>query len=178
MKVYTLSGLSGSGKTTAKAYADRLGYETVSVGATVRRAYRERGRAESIGEFVLRVHETDGRAQFTREAVTTLADRVSDRAESPEGIVVEGVHSPASVRTVRDEFGTGRVVWVHAPLAARLERLEQRESTCRPSGLLNRDLRELNSGLAELAAPFGHDYYLSNGGTREEFERQLDALFG
>ena len=178
MRVYAISGLSGAGKTTAREHADRIGYETVSIGATVRQAYEERGRAESIGEFVLRVHEADGRAQFTREAVATLAERRSSRSERSEGIVVEGVHSPASVRTVREAFGTVQVVWIHAPLTDRLGRLRQREPECRPSDVLTRDLRELNSGLAELAAPLGHDYCLSNGGTRDEFERRLEALFG
>jgi len=121
MRVYAISGLSGAGKTTAREHVDRIGYETVSVGATVRRAYEKRGRAEPIGEFVLRVHEADGRAQFAREAVATLAERRSSRSEPSEGIVVGGVHSPASVRTVRKTFETGRVV-DSRPLAAHLGR--------------------------------------------------------
>lgn len=178
MRVYAISGLSGSGKTTAKEHADRIGYETVSIGATVRRAYKERGRAESIGEFVLRVHEADGRAQFAREAIAALTEDRSGRSGPLERVVVEGVHSPASVRTVRETFGTVQVVWIHAPFTARLGRLDQREPDCRPLDVLTRDLRELNSGLAELAAPLGHDYCLLNGGTRGEFEQRLEALFG
>lgn len=178
MQAYTLSGLSGVGKTTAGSYAERMGYLTVSVGETVRQAYDECDGDGSIGAFVERTHETAGRAWFTREAVETLNHRLADREETPDGVVIEGVNSMASVRVVQAEFRRPRIVWIHAPLSMRLRRLRRRDGRRTSSSLLKRDLRELNSGLDKLAAPFGHDYCVRNTGAHSAFDRRLATVFG
>jgi dephospho-CoA kinase len=177
VRSFIIAGLPGAGKTTAKQYAEQLGYTGVSLGETVREAYEICGREESIAEFVLRTHETNGRAAFARQGVTTLKRHVANRDGEPSGVVVEGVHSPASVSTIREMLGETSVVWIVTPGSVRLERLRQREDGYATVDLLRRDLRELNSGMAELAAPLGHDCCVRNGGSRRSFERRLDSLF-
>jgi cytidylate kinase len=176
VRSYVISGLSGSGKTTAGEYAERLGYDTVSVGETVRQAYDERSHSESVGEFVLRTHERNGRAAFVREALAELDQRPVRRNDATAGVVVEGVHNMTSVRAVRDRFGLTPVVWIRTPLSLRFRRCRQREERHTPVGLLDRDLRELNSGMSDLAAPFGHDYHVLNDGSRQVLEERLAAI--
>lgn len=177
MRSYIVAGLPGAGKTTAKQHAERLGYIAVSLGETVRREYRSRDRDESTAEFVLQTHEAVGRAEYAREGVAELERRLADRDDEPSGVVVEGVHSQASVQTIRKRLGETSVVWVLTPQLVRLRRLRQREDGYTSADLLQRDLRELNSGLADLAAPLGHDYCVRNNGSRSSFERRLDAVF-
>lgn len=177
MRSYIVAGLPGAGKTTAKRYAERAGYATASLGETVRRAYDDRGRDESIAEFVLRTHETAGRAAFAREAIADLEPRLAGRHDQLRGVVVEGAHSMASVRTVRRRFGRTSVVWIQAPVSLRLRRLRQRENGVTEGDLLQRDLRELNSGLSGLAAPSGHEYHVRNDGSRRALEQRLGTVF-
>ncbi len=177
MRSYIISGLSCTGKTTARDHAERLGYLTASVGDVVRRAHAEADPDVPVAEFVLRVHERDGRAAFVREAVAELERRLSRRDESPAGVVVEGVHSPASVGVVRDRFGPTPVVWLRTPPSQRLDRCRQRGRDQSPRDLLRRDLREFDSGLAALATPCGHDVRIDNDGSCQQFERRLEAVF-
>jgi len=174
---YIISGLSGSGETTAKEYAKRLGYETVSVGDTVRQAYHDQHWSESVGEFVQRIHEERGRAAFVQEAITELDQRLARHDDAPAGVVIEGIQSNTSVKAVRDRFGPTPVVWIQAPLSLRLRRCRRRDESHTSAGLLYRDLRELNSGMADLAAPLGHDYHVLNDGLHRTFKRRLAAVF-
>ena len=177
VRSFVISGLSGSGKTTAGEYAKRWGYDTVSVGDTVRQAYDEQDRDESVDEFVLRIHEESGRTAFVQEALTELDQRLVRRDDAPTGVVVEGVHSKTAVEAVRDRFGPTPVVWVRTPLPLRLQRCRRRDEGHTSADLLCRDLRELNSGMSDLAAPFGHDYHVLNDGLRQAFEERLAAIF-
>lgn len=170
-----ITGLSGSGKTTARRHAERSGYTTVSLGDAVRRAYTDRGGDESTAAFVARTHETMGKGQFAREAVTRLDRRLADEA-APAGVVVEGVHSTAAARVVRERLGHTPLVYVWAPLSTRLARLRRREGRRSAHALLRRDLRELNGGLDELSTPLGHDHRVRNDHTRARFERRLDDI--
>lgn len=176
VRSYIVTGLSGSGKTTARRYAERCGYATVSLGDVVRRAYEDRGGDESTAAFVLRTHETAGRAQFAREAVATLDERLAGD-DTPTGVVVEGVHSTAAASVVRERFGDTPIVWIQAPQSLRLRRLCRRDNGHSTRALFRRDLRELDSGLADIASPLGHDRHVRNDHTQETFERRLDAVF-
>lgn len=158
-------------------YAERLGYATVSLGEVVRQARQDRGHDDSTAEFVLRTHETAGRAQFAREAVADLKQQLADCDEPPAGVVVEGVQSRASVRSVQKAFGQTSVVWILAPQSLRLQRLRHREDGYTSQNLFQRDLRELNSGLSELASPLGHDYSVCNDGSLRQFKQRLDVIF-
>lgn len=158
-------------------YTKQLGYATVSAGETVRPAFANHGRNESTAEFVLRTHRETGRAQFAREAVANLDQRLANHDHAPVGVVVEKVHSTASVRTVQRRFDGASIVWIQTPLSIRLRRLRQREGEYTMADLLRRDLRELNSGLSNLASPLDHDYSVRNDGSREAFERRLDIVF-
>jgi dephospho-CoA kinase len=160
-------------------YTEQLGYVTVSLGEIVRRAYEQRGRPdESVAEFVVRTHAGTGLEQFAREAVADLNQQLSDRTDDPSGVVVEGIHSKPSARVVKETFGATDIVFIHAALSIRLRRLRKRDGACPEAELLNRDLRELNSGLGALTIPQEHEFYVCNNGALNEFERQLDVIFG
>jgi cytidylate kinase len=176
VRSYVLSGLSGSGKTTARDHAERLGYLAVSVGDVVRRRYEATDPDVPVGEFVLRIHERESRAAFARDAVAALERRVTDRERPPTGVVAEGVHSPAAVGVVRRRFGPTPVVWIRASPSRRLDRCRHRDGNRSAAELLRRDLRELNSGLAALAAPTGHAHRVDNDGSRAQFRRRLELI--
>jgi dephospho-CoA kinase len=169
---FILSGLSGAGKTTAKEYLAARGYETISVGDVVQKQY-DKEATESVAEFVRRKHECEGLACFTKSAIATLERRVT---EQTDGVVIEGVHSASAVRCVREAFGWTPIVWIDAPQRLRLQRVRRRsEDTLDHIELLQRDLRELNSGLSELTPPFGCDYVLNNDSSLAAFKTELAA---
>ena len=173
MKSFVLSGLSGAGKTTAKEYLAARSYETISVGDVVQNQYDKEAN-ESIAEFIRQKHEYKGLACFTKSAIATLNRRVT---EQTDGVVVEGVHSASAVRCVREAFGWTPIVWIDAPQRLRLRRVRQRSGdTLDHADLLQRDLRELNSGLSELAPPFGCDYVLNNDSSLAAFKAELAAI--
>lgn len=177
MRSYIISGLSASGKTTAKEYAKRLGYETVSVGDTVRQAYDSQVRDESVAEFVGRIHEENGRAAFVRRTLTELDQRLARRDDAPAGVVIEGIQSNQSVEAVDDRFGSTPVVWIQTPLSLRLRRCRRRDDSHTSADLMCRDLRELNSGMSDLASPLGHEYHVVNDGLYRVFEERLSGIF-
>ena len=177
MRSYIISGLSGSGKTTAAEYTTQLGYDTVSVGELVRREYNKQNPNESIGNFVLRRHEKDGRTVFVREALAEFDEQVADRDDTSAGVVIEGVHSYASAAAVRERFGETPVVWLQAPFSLRVQRCQQRNKRDTSEELFYRDLRELNAGMSTLAQPFGHEYHISNDRSPQALEERLDAIF-
>lgn len=97
--------------------------------------------------------------------------------EQTDGVVVEDVHSPSAVRYVREAFGWTPIVWIDAPQRLRLQRVRQRsEDTLDDADLLQRNLRELNSGLSELAPPFGCDYVLNNDSSLAGFKTESAAI--
>lgn len=176
MRTYAIAGLSGAGKTTVLRAAGDRGCATASVGDVVRESYRQQGFSGSVGEFVTTVHRRHGRDWFARRA----AERLRDREPPSAAAVVDGVHSRASVRALRETLGPVGGVWVDAPGPVRLRRLRGREDgIAGPEALLRRDLRELNAGLAALARPLGHDYHLDNGTDDvARLHRRLDCVLG
>ncbi len=174
MTTIVVTGLSGVGKTTATRLAAESGYLTVSVGEAVRQEYPA-SEAESIAEFNTRMHAEHGGDYFTRLALDRLLGRHT--VEDHAGVVVDSINTVASRRAVSEALGPMTVVWIHSPVADRLQRLRRRDgsTTTRP-GFLRRDLRELNYGLASFAAPLGHDVHIANDAGLEEFRRDIRTV--
>lgn len=68
-------------------------------------------------------------------------------------------------------------MWIRTPLSLRFRRCRQREERHTPADPLDRDPRELNRGISDLAAPFSHDYHVLNDGSRQALEERLAAVF-
>jgi len=64
-------------------------------------------------------------------------------------------------------------MWIQTHLSLRLNQYRRRDETHTSAGLLYRYLRELNSGMSDLAAPFGYHYHVRNDSLHRTFEERL-----
>lgn len=174
MSTLVVTGLSGVGKTTATRLAAEAGYLTVSVGDIVREEY-DSSKTESIAEFNTRIHTERGDDYFIRLAIERLYQRHD--VDEHVGVVIDSIQTVAARRAVSSALGPIKIVWIHSPVADRIQRLRQRDvNPLARRALLQRDLRELNYGLASFATPFGHDVCVANDTTLEAFTRDIRAV--
>jgi Dephospho-CoA kinase len=169
-----VTGLSGVGKTTATRFAAERGYLTISVGDIVREEY-DPSKTESIAEFNTRIHTEHGDDYFTQLAIERLYQRHD--VNEHDDVVIDSIQTVAARQAVSSALGPITIVWIHSPVADRVQRLRQRDmNPLTHEELLQRDLRELNYGLASFATPFGHDVCVTNDTTLEEFTRDIRAV--
>ena len=148
--VVTLSGLPGSGTTTAaRLLARRTGFSYVNTGALFRELARERGvDLNEFGKIASRSPEVD------RE----LDDRQVRRAR--EGLVV--LEGRLSGHMVRRGGVPALTVWLNAPAEVRVGRVAKREHD-HPDHALALTLEREEDERKRYLAFYGHDLYDLSG---------------
>lgn len=169
--VVGVTGLPGSGKTSAAEVARKLGYTVIVMGDFVRAEAQSRGlepSAENLGRLMLEMRKERGEAilaELTVEAV--------EKAGSPF-VFVDGVRSPAEVEEFRRRYPGFKLIATVAPSQARFQRLSQRlrsDNALSWETLRKRDERELQVGVE--AAVNLSDITIENKGSLEAFEAEV-----
>jgi CMP/dCMP kinase len=123
----TISGLSGSGKTTvASGLSERLGFVHVSAGAVFRELARQR---------YLSLQELSKLAEEEPEIDKMIDRRQAELAESHENVVVDG---RLSGWVLKGDIA----VWLKAPLEVRADRIALREGKKRAVALRETQIRD------------------------------------
>lgn len=169
-----ITGMPGSGKTTASDVVREMGYPIVSMGDVIRAETERRGlepTPENVGRVMLMLREEEG-----AEAV---ARRVIPKALSLKSrlVLIEGIRSLHEVEEFRRRLPNFRLIAIHASPRTRFRRLYMRGRSDDPKSwdiFMERDMRELSVGLGDAIAMA--DFMLVNEGTRDQLRRSMRRL--
>ena len=169
-----ITGMPGSGKTTASDVVREMGYPIVSMGDVIRAETERRGlepNPENVGRVMLMLREEEG-----AEAV---ARRVIPKALSLKSrlVLIEGIRSLHEVEEFRRRLPNFRLIAIHASPRTRFRRLYMRGRSDDPKSwdiFMERDMRELSVGLGDAIAMA--DFMLVNEGTRDQLRRNMRRL--
>jgi len=169
-----ITGMPGSGKTTASDVVREMGYPIVSMGDIIRAETERRGlepNPENVGRVMLMLREEEG-----AEAV---ARRVIPKALSLQSrlVLIEGIRSLHEVEEFRRRLPNFRLIAIHASPRTRFRRLYMRGRSDDPKNwnvFMERDMRELSVGLGDAIAMA--DFMLVNEGTRDQLRRNMRRL--
>jgi len=169
-----ITGMPGSGKTTASDVVREMGYPIVSMGDIIRAETERRGlepNPENVGRVMLMLREEEG-----AEAV---ARRVIPKALSLQSrlVLIEGIRSLHEVEEFRRRLPNFRLIAIHASPRTRFRRLYMRGRSDDPKNwnvFMERDMRELSVGLGDAIAMA--DFMLVNEGTKDQLRRNMRRL--
>jgi len=174
-RLILITGMPGSGKTTAARLITRLGYTLLTMGDVIRDIAVARGletTPSNLGRIAEEVRREGGSRAVARRCVERLMERGSEK------VVVDGIRSLDEVDTFREVFDIALVA-VHASPRTRFDRLRERGRGDDPftwEVFAERDQRELGFGVG--AAIALADQMIVNEGTIDDLTRDLNETIG
>jgi dCMP deaminase len=116
-----LSGLNGSGKGEVLNYLEERSFYPFSLSDVIRRHLDEQGLSETRDRMI-----EAGRAIRTEKGPGGLAEMLADKIISDRNYVVDSIRHPAEVEVLRSRTPHFHLIWVDAPAAIRLVRMNER----------------------------------------------------
>jgi len=172
MKVMTICGLPGSGKTTAIEAIEDLGV-VVTMGDVVRNEVKNRNLEPSgnnIGRIAKELREKGGQAIIAEKCVDLIKN------QNKEVIFVDGVRSLSEVNIFR-RFWKFPIIAIVVDEEKRFNRLFKRGRSDDPKSLKNlkeRDKREIEFGLDEVLK--NADYIILNNSTIKDLKNKTRKI--
>jgi dephospho-CoA kinase len=172
-KLFLITGMSGSGKTTMAGFFEGIGFRIVTMGDVIRDLATERGlepTPENLGALAKKIRREGGESAVAARCVEKL------RRMEGDDLVVDGIRSIAEVDVFGATFDVVLIA-VHASQETRYRRLRGRGRTDDPAdreAFRERDLRELGFSLGWAVALA--DHMIVNERTIEDFERSFEGL--
>lgn len=172
LKVLSICGLPGSGKTTAIKAIENLGI-VVSMGDIVRNEAKKRNMEPSgnnIGKIAKKLREEGGPAIIAEKCVELI------KMENEEVIIVDGVRSLSEVNVFR-KFWKFPIIAVISHEEKRLKRLFERSRSDDPKSLEElkvRDKREIEFGLDKVLE--NADYIIQNNSSIKDLKKKTRKL--
>lgn len=172
--VFFITGLSGSGKTTAAGFFQRLGIPVVRMGDVTQRSLESKrlGRGEKQEETVRQaLRARYGSAIYARRTLPYI----NRAAKTSRDVVVEGMRSRDELRYFEKTVGPVSLIYIQAETTIRRERLGKRPVrplTADEIGM--RDAWEQEIGVERLKTVA--NYVVENNGTKEELYGKLHVI--
>ncbi|MFX1420009.1 MAG: AAA family ATPase [Promethearchaeota archaeon] len=172
MKVLTIAGLPGSGKTTAIESIKDLGL-IVTMGDVIRNEVKKRNlepTGNNIGNVAKELREKEGSAIIAEKCVEFIMNMEA------EVIFVDGVRSLAEVNIFR-KFWRFPIIAIVVNEEQRFKRLFERGRTDDPKcieDLKERDNREIQFGLNDVIKKA--DYKVLNNTTIEDLKKKIRKI--
>jgi len=150
--VVGVTGMPGSGKSTAVKAGEALGYPVVVMGDLLRAEVRRRGLEltdENIGKVMFQWRAERGEdvlAKFTIQVIRKLDSQV---------VLIDGIRTSREVEEFRKSFPGFTLIAVHAPVKLRFKRIFKRsriDDVQTWEMFRQRDLRELRVGVGAAIA--------------------------
>ncbi|MFW9876851.1 MAG: AAA family ATPase [Candidatus Thorarchaeota archaeon] len=169
MKVLTIAGLPGSGKTTAIDSIKDLGI-IVTMGDVIRNEVKKRNlepTGDNIGNIARELREREGSAIIAKKCVEFIMNMKADV------VIVDGVRSLSEVNVFR-KFWKFPIIAIIVDEKKRFKRLFERGRTDDPKSLEDlrkRDRREIQFGLKYVIK--NADYTILNNNTIEDLKKKI-----
>ena len=178
MMILGLSGTNGSGKGEVLRYLEARSFYPLSLSDVIREELREQGLEETRERMI----ET-GNAIRAAHGAGGLALRVAERISSDRNYVIDSIRHPEEVAALGARSSHFRLLWVDAPEALRLSRIQARARVGDPETL--EELQRLEG--RELAGPEAHaqqllavrelaDFRIDNASGLEELHASVQAI--
>jgi len=151
-KIYGVTGMPLSGKTTVAEIMKENGFELLDMGEVVRKEMDKRNiESGKEGEFVNKQREEKGVDAIAQLSIPYLEKKL----EKNDKTVITGMRGWSEKKRFEEE--TGKKIEVVAVWASRETRKERREERMREEdrkgqGFHERDLREIKNGVGKLMA--------------------------
>ncbi len=168
-KVVILTGMPGSGKSTAAEEFLKLNIPIVGMGEAVRKEMRSKGL--EINNKSLRLFSKRMTQKFGNKYVINLVKReLSTLFKDTDIIVLDGSRRMSEVEEVGKEGYKPIILCIVADKMLRFERIVQRKNESDFSSYAEfawREKQELGYGIAEVIA--SADYYINNDKSKKQF---------
>ncbi len=177
LKIITLVGMTGSGKSTAVEYFTKKGIPKIYLGGFAYEIMQERGiekGEENEKNFRVAIREELGEDVYAQRAIQQI-QKLSEAGQ--HHIVVDGIYSWTEYKTLKHDFpGEMTTVAIVAPKHKRYQWLEKREDRPQTNEISStRDYHEIED--IQKSGPIAAaDYYIMNDGSLDHFYEQLDAI--
>lgn len=155
-QIYGVTGMPLSGKTTVAEIMEDLGYTLLDMGEVVRIEMERRGIAPgNEGEFVNSMREEHGMDAIAQLSIPYLEEMMEER----DKIVITGMRGWDEKERFEKETGEDiEIIAVWTSRETRKHRREerQREEDVKGQDFHERDIREIENGVAKLLALSDH----------------------
>ncbi len=173
--ILCLTGLPGSGKSTAAEIFSRMGFEVFEGSTAIKDEMKKKGAEitpSNIESFTNKMKSEHGKAFFA--AIT--GERVK-AAEQDHDILVIGFRSVAEFEELERVLGSNiPLIVLTTPEGMRFERLSERKVMAIKSKdeFITRDRSNIGQGILKLIGRA--DYLISNTGSKDELEESIIEL--
>lgn len=172
--ILCLTGLPGSGKSTAAEVFSKMGFEVMELSGVIKEEMQRRGVTvtnESLEEFANRMKKENGRDVFA----VMMGEKLRKRNDS--NILVVGFRSLQEFETMERIVGEDLpLIVVSTPQKLRFKRLSERKNLPIKSldAFMMREKSNIQMGILDLMERA--DFIVSNSGSREELKESIDDL--
>lgn len=173
--IYGVTGMPLSGKTTVAEFMEDHGYTLLDMGEVVRLEMEKRGiEPGNEGDFVNSMRDEHGMDAIAQLSIPYLKEILDEK----EKIVITGMRGWKEKEKFEEETGEEiEVVGIWASRGKRKERREkrQREEDLKGQVFHERDLREMENGVARLMALSDH-MIKNDGKSMEELKEEVEKV--
>lgn len=173
IKVIGVVGLPGAGKGVVSHIAEDYGIKVVRMGDVIREEAKKMD--ESLGTASIKLREKYGKNVVAEICIEKIKEHYSRHGNGV--YLVEGVRSPAEVKTFKKHFPKFRLLSIFATPKTRFKRLKKRnraDDADKFSKFEKRDKRELEFGIGTVIAT--SDYMIVNEGPLWKFREHVKKI--
>ncbi|MCD6563756.1 MAG: flagellar hook-basal body complex protein FliE [Thermoproteales archaeon] len=163
-----IAGMPGAGKSIFVSVARKMSIPVYSMGDVIREEAKARQidlSDESLGKLAIELRKIYGDDIIARKISKQIA------LSSSRIVLVDGVRSLEEVKFFQEEFGSIKIIAIHASPMTRYRRLIKRGRKDDPKDwedFISRDYRELNIGIGNVIA-LADIMIINENITKEEF---------
>ncbi|MHA1145559.1 MAG: AAA family ATPase [Candidatus Helarchaeota archaeon] len=171
MKIFTLVGMPGAGKSEATKLIEDLGIPVIIMGDVIREEMRRNGielTRENMGKFTREIREHLGWDIVAKKCVEKIKNIEADI------LIIDGVRNPEEIEYFKNNLEKFKVIYVKASPETRFQRLRARGRVDDPftfDDFKKRDERELSFGIKKIMDQA--DYTIDNEHDREHLKAQI-----
>lgn len=175
--IICLTGMPGSGKTTAARIFAKRGFEVVEGSTVIKQEMRKRGitvNPRNVELFAKKMKNEHGKDVFAKMTGRRIGEMLDDT-----NILFVGARSIAEFEAIEWAVGIRlKLIALTTPQKIRFKRLSERKILGIRSQdvLLLKDKSNIDQGMLQLVKRA--DYLVSNTGSRKELEASINELIG
>ncbi len=175
--VIALTGMPGSGKSTAGDILNKRGIRLVRMGDAVRLEMESKGL--EINNFTLRNYALEIRQKHGPDYVLNLVKKEIEKAfKTEDTIVLDGVRNMVEITELKKESYATKIIGIVTDRKLRYERMIERNNSSDIRSAKDfewREIQEFKFGVPEVLA--SADHYVLNNSSMAYFEEGLLEVF-